>query len=95
MAGILIYTATPDSEGSLGGLVEMGRPEFLGPMLGRALEDARLCRRTTDSAPTREPTATGSLLNGAACHACLLTSETSCESRESLPRPWHDRAHPP
>jgi hypothetical protein len=79
MAGILIYTATPDSEGSLGGLVEMGRPEFLGPMLRRALDDARLCANDPLCAD-REPTATGSLLNGAACHACLLTSETSCES---------------
>ena len=43
MAGVLIYTATPDSEGSLGGLVEMGRPEDLGPLLARALADAELC----------------------------------------------------
>jgi MrfA Zn-binding domain len=36
MAGVLIYTATPDSDGSLGGLVEMGRPEDLGPVIHRA-----------------------------------------------------------
>ena len=33
MAGILIYTASPDSEGSLGGLVEMSRPVTFGPIL--------------------------------------------------------------
>src|SRR5262249_44874944 len=43
MAGILIYTATSDSDGSLGGLVEMGRPDDLGPLVERALEEALLC----------------------------------------------------
>jgi hypothetical protein len=31
MAGILLYTAAPDSEGTLGGLVELGEPLTLGP----------------------------------------------------------------
>jgi hypothetical protein len=30
MAGILLYTAAPDSEGTLGGLVELGVPQTLG-----------------------------------------------------------------
>lgn len=79
MAGILIYTATPDSSGSLGGLVEMGRPEDLGPLLLRALEDAELCAGDPHCA-ARGPTAPNNDLNGAACHSCLLISETSCES---------------
>ena len=79
MAGILIYTAGPDSEGSLGGLVEMSRPELLGPILDRALRDARLCANDPLCAD-REPGKTGTQLNGAACHACLLQAETSCES---------------
>ncbi len=79
MAGILIYTAGPDSEGSLGGLVEMSRPELLGPILDRALRDARLCANDPLCAD-REPGETGTQLNGAACHACLLQAETSCES---------------
>ena len=79
MAGILIYTAGPDSEGSLGGLVEMSRPELLGPILDRALREARLCANDPLCAD-REPGATGTQLNGAACHACLLQAETSCET---------------
>lgn len=79
MAGILIYTATPDSEGSLGGLVEQGRPENLRPLLEQALDDARLCANDPLCAD-REPTAAGNQLNGAACHACLLASETACEA---------------
>lgn len=78
MAGILIYTASADSEGSLGGLVEMSRPEIIGPMMQRALEASKLCANDPLCAD-RAASATGTQLNGAACHACLLESETSCE----------------
>ena len=43
MAGLLIYTAAPDSEGTLGGLVSLGEPETLGRHLDHALEIVRLC----------------------------------------------------
>ena len=43
MAGILIYTAAGDAEGTLGGLVRMGRPGRLEPLLLRALQGARWC----------------------------------------------------
>ncbi len=79
MAGILIYTATPDSSGSLGGLVEMGRPQDFGSLLRRALADAELCAGDPHCAG-RGPTAPNNDLNGAACHSCLLISETSCEA---------------
>lgn len=79
MAGVLIYTASADSEGSLGGLVEIGNPELLGPMVARALETARLCANDPLCAD-RALAATGTHQNGAACHSCLLLSETACES---------------
>ena len=41
MAGILIYTAAPDSEGTLGGLVTLGETSNLEQHLNQALE----CRR--------------------------------------------------
>ena len=78
MAAILIYTATPDSEGTLGGLVELARPDDLGPTLKRALEEARLCANDPLCA-SRRPSDADSHLNGAACHACLLLPETCCE----------------
>jgi hypothetical protein len=78
MAGILIYTATPDSEGTLGGLVELARHEDLGGMLQRALEEAALCANDPLCA-SRRPSDRDSHLNGAACHACLLLPETCCE----------------
>jgi hypothetical protein len=38
MSGILLYTAAPDSEGTLGGLVELGDPVTLGRHLQQALD---------------------------------------------------------
>jgi hypothetical protein len=78
MAGILVYTATSDSDGSLGGLVEMGKPEDLGPLTRRALQEAEFCAGDPFCA-SQEP-AGSAQLNGAACHACLLIAETACEA---------------
>jgi hypothetical protein len=77
IAGVLIYTAAPDSEGTLGGLVSLGRPENLGRLIAQALEHAALCASDplcSEHDPTRD-----SSLHGAACHACLFAPETSCE----------------
>ena len=43
MAGIMLYTAAPDSEGTLGGLVSLGRRDRLGSLFEQALDAARLC----------------------------------------------------
>ena len=77
MAGLMLYTAAPDSEGTLGGLVELGRPLNLGRLIGRALTAAALCSSDPLCAE-HDPTADRSL-HGAACHACLFSAETSCE----------------
>lgn len=78
MAGILIYTAAPDSEGTLGGLVSLGEPEFLGYHLDQAIDAVRLCASDPLCAEHRAHRG-GMNLHGAACHACLFVSETSCE----------------
>jgi hypothetical protein len=78
MAGILLYTSAPDAEGTLGGLVNLGQPSELGPILRRALERAGLCSSDPLCADHEPDAATGAL-HGAACHACLLVAETSCE----------------
>lgn len=77
-AGILIYTAAPDSEGTLGGLVAQGEPERLERLLQRAFEAARWCSSDPLCAE-REPADPEEFVNGAACHACLFLSETTCE----------------
>jgi hypothetical protein len=78
MAGILLYTAAPDSEGTLGGLVARGDPAVLGRHLDQALEAMRLCASDPLCAEHR-PIKDGLTLHGAACHACLFLPETSCE----------------
>jgi len=78
MAGFLIYTAAPDSEGTLGGLVRLGETDDLGRHLARALHDAGLCASDPLCAE-HAPSTDGITLHGAACHACMFAPETSCE----------------
>lgn len=79
MAGILVYTAAGDSEGTLGGLVRLGRPERLSTIVRRALSRASWC--SADPVCSENLGGQGSrLANLAACHACALLPETSCET---------------
>ncbi|PYT00673.1 MAG: hypothetical protein DMF63_06445 [Acidobacteria bacterium] len=80
MAGVLIYTAAGDSEGTMGGLVRMGKPKYFEPMFRRALEAAEWCSsdpvcRELGSSSGQGPDS----CNLAACHSCALLPETSCE----------------
>jgi hypothetical protein len=79
MAGILLYTAAPDSEGTLGGLVRLGDPSDLGRLMKQALERASLCS-TDPTCADHLPDDNETTLHGASCHACLFVPETSCES---------------
>ncbi len=81
--GILLYTGTTDAEGTLGGLVQVGRR--IDEHLEHALELGRLCANDPicaqhDPASRHEER----FLHGAACHGCLLIAETSCERRNEL-----------
>lgn len=78
MAGVLIYTAAPDSEGTLGGLVSLGKPETLQRHLDQALDNMRLCASDPLCAE-HHPYHGGNSLHAASCHACLFAPETSCE----------------
>ncbi len=78
MAGVLLYTAAADSEGTLGGLVALGEPDILGSHIDQALERTRLCA-SDPLCSENQPDPDGLTLHGAACHACLFISETSCE----------------
>jgi hypothetical protein len=77
-AGILIYTAAPDSEGTLGGLVSLGEPDRFGGLFRDAVDEARWCSSDPLCAE-REPVDPEDFVHGAACHACLFLSETTCE----------------
>ena len=82
MYGVLIYTASGDSEGTLGGLVRRGEPGKLEDTIISALENAKWC--------SSDPICITSLgqgpesLNRAACHNCALLPETCCECGNRL-----------
>lgn len=87
MAGILIYTAATDSEGTLGGLIRLGEPELFGPTLVASMRAMEICASDPLCAEHPPDTMHGRELHGAACHACLFAPETSCEMGNS----WLDR----
>ena len=82
MSGVLIYTAAGDSEGTMGGLVSMGKPKNLEQTIARAIEKASwcssdpVCIESTGQGPDN--------CNLAACHSCALLPETSCEEQNRL-----------
>lgn len=81
MAAVLVYTASGDADGSLGGLVRLGLPGVFETTVTEAIADARWC--STDpvcmelgGSERQGPDG----LNLAACHACAHVPETACES---------------
>jgi hypothetical protein len=82
MAGILIYTASPESEGTLGGLVALGRPTAFEPILRSALRRAMVC--SSDPLCSYREVEKEAKLHGAACHSCGFIAETSCEGRNQF-----------
>ena len=77
MSGIFIYTASGDAEGTLGGLIRQGQADTLPLIFQRALGKARYC--SNDPVCIDSPGQGMDSQNLAACHACALLPETSCE----------------
>lgn len=78
-AGILIYTTAADSEGTLGGLVALGEPANLKRLLDAAIRHAQHCSADPLCAE-HQPNGDTGVINGAACHLCIYTAETTCEN---------------
>ena len=77
MSGLLIYTATSDSDGTLGGLCRLAQPDRLEEIFLNSVETASWC--SSDPLCLDGVTSFSEPLNLAACHACILLPETSCE----------------
>jgi Domain of unknown function (DUF1998) len=81
--GILLYTDSTGSEGTLGGLVQVGKSieQHLATALelGKLCSNDPVCAQHTPQNPREER-----FLHGAACHGCLLIAETSCERRNEF-----------
>jgi hypothetical protein len=81
--GVLLHTGTSDSEGTLGGLVEVGRR--IDGLIASALESARLCSNDPVCAQhAPEDAHARRFLQGAACHGCTLIAETCCEQQNDF-----------
>lgn len=81
--GILLYTGTSDSEGTLGGLVQVGRR--IHEHMQKALHLGELCSNDPVCAEHQpENQHERRFLLGAACHGCLLIAETSCEQHNDF-----------
>ena len=80
-AGILLYTATADSAGSLGGIAALAESKSLAPALEEALERLSWCSADPVCIESNGSGNDGS--NLAACHCCVLVPETSCEQFNS------------
>jgi hypothetical protein len=79
MAGILIYTAAGDAEGTMGGLVRMGKNGYFEPALLATIESARWCSADPVCMEIGESGQGPDSCNLAACHCCALVPETACE----------------
>ncbi|MDO4547882.1 MAG: DUF1998 domain-containing protein, partial [Clostridia bacterium] len=85
MSGILIYTASSDSDGSLGGLVAQADSEHMTEIIDSLLADAQWCSGDPLCMTSTGINAQGLFgLNYAACHQCTLLPETSCVMRNLL-----------
>lgn len=81
--GVLLYTGSPDADGTLGGLVQEARhiEDHLAhaQRAGALCSNDPICSHHTPGASMEER-----WLHGAACHGCGLIAETSCEMRNDF-----------
>jgi hypothetical protein len=82
MAGLLVYTATSDSAGSLGGLIAQAEEGRLDHTVAQAISRSAWC--SSDPLCIEADASGVDSLNLAACHACVLLPEVSCEERNLL-----------
>lgn len=81
--GILLYTGTTDAEGTLGGLIQVGRQ--IHWHVQNALRMGELCSNDPVCSQHNPKDAhEHRFLHGAACHGCLLIAETSCEQHNDF-----------
>lgn len=74
-AGLLVYAVSPGADGTLGGLTSLVDKDVLPKIVRKALLKTRTC--SVDPL-CRDMTVHQKKLHGAACHVCLMNSETSC-----------------
>ena len=81
MSGILIFTSSSDSEGTLGGLSRLAYPKRLSQIFEMSAFTASRC--SNDPLCSHGALSKDSSKNGSVCHSCILLPETSCEDFNS------------
>jgi hypothetical protein len=80
MAGLLIYTASEDADGTMGGLVQLANVEYLTSTLQRAFQQASWCSNDPICMDMGNTDGQGDFgTNLAACYLCSMLPETACE----------------
>lgn len=83
MHGILVYLASSDCDGSLGGLISIAEnSERMKVIIENMLRKAQWC--SADPLCITSTEQGYNSRNYSACHDCVLLPETSCESRNAL-----------
>ena len=82
MAGLLVFTSSPDADGTLGGLARQGESSNIVGVFEECLASMTWC--SSDPLCIEGVHAASDPASGAACHSCLLAAETSCEEFNSF-----------
>jgi hypothetical protein len=77
-AGVLIYTGTSDSDGTLGGLQALGSSKSFRETIWKLMNHANWC--SSDPLCSYGDLSAPESFSYACCHACLMVPETSCET---------------
>ena len=89
-SGVLLYTATSSSDGSLGGLVRQGSTENFANLVKTSVQKSMRCSRDPFCAEddpsdvSRADIPLYARVNASACYGCVLLPETSCENVNRL-----------
>ncbi len=92
--GVLIYTSSTSSEGSLGGLVRLGDVKMFEEIIENVIKRSNLCSRDPLCGET-DPVISGTQgilsgiqLTGSSCYSCTLLPETSCQNFNNILDRW-------
>ena len=91
--GILVYTSSSSSDGSLGGLVRLGDADIFEGIIQNTIKRSNSCSRDplcgeTDPVTMRGRAPSGMRLSGSSCYSCTLLPETSCQNHNNLLDRW-------
>lgn len=92
--GILIYTSSPSSEGSLGGVVRLGEIKVFDELIENTIKRSSICSRDPlcmemNPVVIRDGGILSDIqISGSSCYSCTLLPETCCQNFNNLLDRW-------